>query len=84
MAHGKTIPEAVHWIIIRLSITMKAEDIAMYTDVSLCTVQRILLYFKQNGGVNVPNASTRKPQLHRTLCDYDIQVYEVTYFIVLF
>jgi hypothetical protein len=40
------------------------------------------LYFKQNGGVNVPNPSTRKPQLHRTLCDYDIQVYE-TYLITL-
>ena len=78
MANGKTIPEVVHWIIIRLSTTMLAEDIAMYTDVSLRSVQRILSYFTRTGGVNFPNRLTQKPQLHRTLCDYDIQVYKLT------
>ena len=76
MAQGKVIPKVVHWIIIHLSTTMLAEDIAMYADVSLRSVKKILLYFKQTGDINVPK--WLKPQLHHTLCDYDIQVCKVS------
>jgi transposase len=75
MTQGKAIPKVVHWIIIRLSTTVSTEDIAMYTDVSLRSVKKILSHFKQTGDVNVPKRL--KPQLHRALCDYDIQVCKV-------
>jgi hypothetical protein len=72
MARGKAIHEAVHWIIIRLSTVMTAEEISMYTDVGTRKINEIITYFKQNGGVNLSRRS--KYQLHRTLCDYDIEV----------
>ena len=72
MARGKAIPEVVHWIIIRLSTILSAEEISMYTDVSTCKVSEIIAYFNQTGGVNLSHRS--KCQLHKMLCDYDIEV----------
>jgi transcription initiation factor IIE alpha subunit len=72
MGRGKAIPEAVHWIIIRLGTAMSDDDIAMYTDVSVRSVRRILVYFRRTGQVNLPQ-KTAAPQLHKALCDYDIQ-----------
>ena len=74
MGRGKAIPELVHWIIIRLGTTMSEDDIAMYTDVSVRSVRRILTYFKHTGQVNVPEKQISGPQLHKTLCDFDVQV----------
>jgi hypothetical protein len=72
MAQGKVIPEVVHWIIIRLATTMSAEEISMYTDVGMCKVNQILSHFKETGSVKLSRRSKR--QLHRTLCDFDIEV----------
>ena len=72
MAQGKSIPEVVHWIIIRLSTAMTAEEIAMYTDVGLRSVKKILSHFKQTGDVNIPKRL--KPQPRQALCDLDIEV----------
>jgi hypothetical protein len=72
MVQGKPIPEVVQWIIIRMGATMSNVDISMYTEVSERKVRDILTYFKKTGGVNVPKRL--KPQLHRSLCDYDVQV----------
>jgi hypothetical protein len=72
MAVGKAIPETVHWIVIRLSTIMSVDDIAMYTDISVCSVKRILGHFRKTGDINVPKRL--RPQLHKSLCDYDIQV----------
>jgi hypothetical protein len=72
MGRGKAIPEAVHWIIIQLGTAMSDDDIAMYTDVSVCSVQRILTYFRRTGQVNLPQ-KIAAPQLYKALCDYDIQ-----------
>ena len=71
MAQGKAIPEDVQWIIIRLSAVMPVEDISSFTDVGLRRVKGILSHFRQTGGVKVSSHS--KPQLHRNLCDYDIE-----------
>ena len=72
MAQGKAIPEAIHWIIIRLSTVMSAEEISMYTDVGVRKVNEIIMYFNQTGGVKLSRCM--KCQLHQTLCDYDIEV----------
>ena len=72
MVRGQAIPEAVQWIIIRLSPTMTVDDIAMYTNISTCSIERILAYFKQTG--EVKNSKQTGLRLHRALCDYDIQV----------
>ena len=72
MVRGQAIPEAVQWIVIRLSPIMTNGDIAMYTDLSIRSVERILAYFKQTG--EVKNSKRAGPHLHRALCDYDVQV----------
>lgn len=72
MARGKATPEVVHWIVIRLSTVMSAEEISMYTDVGVRKVNEILAYFKQTGGIKPSRRSEN--QLQRTLCDYDIEV----------
>jgi len=73
MAKGKTTPEVVHWIIVRLSTAMGEDDIAMYTDVSPATVRSILVFFKTTGGVE--GAKAPRPALHKSLRDYDIEVF---------
>jgi transposase len=72
MAKGKIISEEVRWIIIRLSTTMREEEIAMYTDVHAWTVRKILVQFQQKGGVEEPKQAV--PKGNQVLCDYDIQV----------
>ena len=72
MVSGQAIPEAVHWIVIRLSTAMTPEDVAMHTDLGLSSVKKILAYFRKTGGVNVPERL--KPQVHRSLCDYHVEV----------
>ena len=72
MVSGKAISEDIQWIIIRLSAIMDLHEISMYTDIGLHSVQKILSWFKRTGEVNV--AKRLQPQLHRVLCDYDIQV----------
>ena len=72
MARGKAIPEVIHWIIIHLHTTMSVEDISMYTEISVCKVNEIIAYFKQTGDAKISRCS--KPQVHQTLCDYDIEV----------
>lgn len=72
MVAGKAIPESVQWIIIRLSTIMAVDDIATYTDVGTRSVKRILAHFRQTGDVDI--AKRAGLHLHRTLCDYDIQV----------
>jgi len=72
MVQGKAVSEEIQWIIVRLSAIMNPHEIAMYTDIGLRTVQKILSWFRRTGEVNV--AQRLKPQLHGALCDYDIQV----------
>ena len=72
MGRGKAIPDAVRWIIIRLSTTMTGDDISMYTDVSTRSVRKIIAHFKQTGDVERPQQMN--PRLHKSLCDYDIEV----------
>jgi transposase len=72
MARGKAIPEAVQWIIIRLSTVMAADDVAMYTDVGVRSVNRVLRHFKQTG--EIKGAMKLRGRLHQTLCNYDVQV----------
>jgi hypothetical protein len=72
MAKGKAVLEVVHWIIICLSTIMTEDEISMYTNVGMRSVQKILSYFKQTSDVNVPQ--WMKCQIHKSLCDYDIEV----------
>lgn len=73
MGQGKATPEAVQWIVVRLSSVMSEEDIAMYADISLHTVQRILSHFNRTHEVIVPKSS--KCHTQSALCDYDIEVW---------
>ena len=73
MPQGKSVSEEIQWIIVHLDTAMSTDDIAMYTDLSECKVWDILAHFKQMGEVKGSNCS--RPKLHRTLCDYDIEVF---------
>jgi len=73
MVQGKAIPEPVQWIVVRLSTLMPLEEVCMYTDVSKRSVERIMAHFRRTGSIMVP-ASKAKHQLHRALCDYDVEV----------
>lgn len=72
MPQGKPISVDVQWIVIRLSATLSAEDVAMYTNISEHKVRAILAYHKQTGGVDIPKC--KKPTLYRKLQEEDIMV----------
>ena len=73
MPQGKPVSEEVQWIVVCLGTAMSTNDIAMYVDLSECKVKDVLAYFKWTGEVKGSNHT--RPKLHRTLCDYDIQVF---------
>ena len=72
MPPGKAVPEAIQWIIIRLSAKMTSHEIAMYTDIGERKIRDILGHFKKTGDANVPKRE--RPTLRRTLGDEEIQV----------
>ena len=61
---------------------MTEDEIAMYTDISVCSVRKILTFFQHTGGVNFPKKQIAPPQLHKSLCDYDIEVYITLFFAI--
>jgi hypothetical protein len=75
MAHGKKVSEDVQWFIIHLSPVIPVPEIAMYANLNVRTVERILQVFRETGGVQVKDGAKElgKPNVHHTLCDYDIQ-----------
>jgi len=74
MPQGKPVSEDVQWIVVRLGTAMSADDIAMYADLSERKVKDILAHFKQTGEVKLEGSKRSRPKLHRTLCDYEIEV----------
>ena len=60
MAKGKAIPESTQWIVIRLATCMPVDEIAMYTDIGVRSVKRLLAYFNKHGELNIPKQ--QKPQ----------------------
>ena len=78
------LPEDFHWVVIRLGsgTTMTEDEIAMYTDISVRSVRKILTFFQRTGGVNFPKKQIAPPQLHKSLCDYDIEVYITLFFVI--
>jgi hypothetical protein len=72
MPQGKAIPSVVHWIVVRLGTTMSEEDIAMYTDISIRSVRKILSTFRLTGCVIAPKSE--RPKTHRSLNNYDVEV----------
>jgi hypothetical protein len=69
---GKPISEEIQWIIIRLSVAMPWEDIAMYTGVSQRKVNDVISTFNKDGSVKV--YTRQKPHTYSSLCDEDVQV----------
>ena len=57
MCKGKAISEDVQWIIIWLSTNMRPDEIAMYTSVSVRSIERILAHFRHTHTVPVPKQS---------------------------
>ena len=75
MAHGKTHPPEVHWIVVRLSTIMAKEDISVYTGVAIRSVERILQYYRVNGTVKSDDRRKKRPGNGRgVLSDEDVQV----------
>ena len=72
MVKGKPIPETVQWIVIHLSTRMSTDEITMYTDIGMCSVERILAH--SNKHRDIPSRDKPKQPLYGSLCDYDIQV----------
>lgn len=52
---------------------MTEDEIAMYTGIGVRSVRKILAFFRRTGCVDFPQ-KLAPPQLHKTLCDYDIEV----------
>ena len=71
MACGSKIYKDVHYIVIRLSLIMKLEAIAMYTGVSEAFVLRILQYFALHGIIEHKKKCKKK---NGHLCDMDVEV----------
>jgi hypothetical protein len=74
MARGKPIPEAMRWVVIRLSTTMTVEEIATYTDLGQRSIARILDNFKKTGEVKAAEQVNARAPPRANLCEYDIQV----------
>ena len=51
---------------------MSPSEIAVYTDLGVRSVEKILKYFKETGGVKAP--TKRRPRTGQLLCDPDIEV----------
>ena len=77
MPQGKTVSEAVQWIIVHLNTAMSTEEIAMYTDLSERKVREVIAHFQKTGDVNIPKR--QKPTLHWSLQDGSIQVQFTVY-----
>jgi len=60
---------------------MTEDEIAMYTDISVRSVRKILAFFRRTGGADFPQ-KLAPPQLHKTLCDYDIEVCITPFFAI--
>jgi hypothetical protein len=78
MTKGKAVHDAVKWIVVRLSATMSAECVSMYTDLGIRTVQKIVSEFKSNG--TITTIKQPRPTLHRSLTDRELQVSISIYF----
>ena len=72
MTKGSKIPAAVHWIVVWLSSLLNSEQIVMYTGISVCSVERILQFFKVHGTIDHKDevCKRRRQYLH----DMDIEV----------
>jgi hypothetical protein len=72
MPRRRRIPAAVHQIIIRLSSLLRNEDISAYTGVSLCSVERILRYFKAHGTIQVKEDIRERKRRHLRPVDVEV------------
>ena len=73
MAHGKTLPPEVHWIVVHLSTIMTKEDISVYTGVAIRSVERILQCYQVNGTVKLDDHQKKRPGNGRgALSDDDV------------
>jgi hypothetical protein len=73
MAKGCKIPVEVQQIIVRMSPLFKKEDIAIYSGVSIRSIERILHYFKTHGTVE-GSRQGRHCSPRRHLRDIDVEV----------
>jgi hypothetical protein len=74
MVRGRTLPPEVRWIVIRLSTVMSKEEVSIYTDIPLRSIERIIQYYRENGGVKEDDKRARIGERKTHLRDVDIQV----------
>ena len=72
MPKGVKIPAAVHWIVVRMSSQFKPDQIAMYTGMSLSSVERILRFFKIHGTID--HKDEQRKRRRQYLRDMDVEV----------
>lgn len=73
MAKGCKIPVEVQQIVVRMSPLFKKEDIAIYSGVSIRSIERILRHFKTYGTVEgIGQGQQQGPRRH--LRDIDVEV----------
>ena len=72
MARGTKIPAEVQWIVIRLSSLLKKDDIAIYTGISVRSVERILMHFHAHGTIQVRESLQQVKRRH--LRELDVEV----------
>jgi hypothetical protein len=81
MAKGCKIPVEVQQIIVRMSPLFKKEDIAIYSGVSVRSIERILRYFKTHGTVEGSGQGQPEPCGPRKhLRDIDVEVSVTKYY----
>jgi predicted methyltransferase len=74
MGRGKTLAPEVRWIIVRLSTFLSKDDIAIYTDIPLRSIERILQYYHDHGTVKDDDKRAQVTERKTHLRDVDIQV----------
>jgi hypothetical protein len=60
MTKGRPISWDIQWVVVRMSRTVPLQEIAVYTDISIRSIERILAHFRKFGSVITPNTAVRQ------------------------
>ena len=76
MARGQKLSSETQWAIIQMSHWLERDDIAMFLNLSTCTIRQVILDFRTHG--TIPNqeeeSAEKEHKNNRHLRDVDVEV----------
>ena len=72
MTQGQKLSPDMQWVVVRLSRLLRKEQIAIYTGVSIRSIERILESFQKHGTIAESDGKQRSRR--KQLCDIDVEV----------